>query len=198
MTINQPRRAVFLDRDGTLNVEVNYLHRIADFVLIDGAAAAIQRLNEAGYVVVLVTNQAGIARGYYDEAALHTLHEHLVGVLAASGARIDAIYFCPHHPDWTDACACRKPAPGMLLQAAADHGLDLRRSWMIGDTRSDMQAGRAAGCRTVLVRTGYGAAIAADLLANDASRPDAIVDDIGAAVQWVLSGQAMLKHGADK
>lgn len=186
--LDQPRRAVFLDRDGTLNVEVNYLHRIEDLVLVPGATEAIRTLNQAGYLVLVVTNQAGIARGYYDETALHRLHDHLAEVLAASGARLDGIYFCPHHPDFGNPCDCRKPAPGMLLRAAAEHNLDLQQCWLVGDSAGDIGAGRAAGCRTLLVRTGYGAQVEALVSAGDqASRPDAVVDDIGAAVRVILA-----------
>ena len=183
---SEARPTVFLDRDGTLNVEVNYLHRIADLVLIPGAAAAIKRLNQAYYYVVVVTNQAGIARGYYDEAALHQLHEHLLSVLAAEGATIDAFYFCPHHPDFTGPCACRKPGTGMLLQAVQDLNIDLAHSWLVGDTASDLAAGREVGCRTVLVRTGYGRKTERDLVADE-PHPIAIVDDIGAAIDFILS-----------
>jgi D-glycero-D-manno-heptose 1,7-bisphosphate phosphatase len=179
------RRAVFIDRDGTLNVEVNYLHRVADLALTPGAAEAVRALNQAGYLTIVVTNQAGIARGYYDEAALHTLHAHLAAVLATADAHLDAIYFCPHHPDFGVPCDCRKPAPGMLLRAAAEHDLDLGRCWLIGDTAGDIEAGRAAGCRTVLVRTGYGTQTEAAL--DTRSRPDAVQDDIGAAVRYILA-----------
>lgn len=178
---------MFLDRDGTLNVEVNYLHRIEDLVLVAGAARAISALNRAGWLVIVVTNQAGIARGYYDETALHTLHEHLTQALAAQDARIDAIYYCPHHPDFSGTCECRKPQPGMLLQAAAEHGIDLTRSWLVGDTGGDIGAGRAAGCRTVLVRSGYGAAYEDQVRDGDGAQPDAIVDDVAAAVEYILA-----------
>lgn len=182
------RRAVFVDRDGTLNVEVNYLHRIEDLVLVPGAIEAIRALNQADYLVLVVTNQAGIARGYYDEAAMHRLHDHLAGVLAGAGARLDGIYFCPHHPDFGDACDCRKPAPGMLHQAAAEHDLDLRQCWMVGDSAGDIGAGRAVGCRTLLVRTGYGAQTEGTLAEADrARRPDAVVGDIRAAVRVILA-----------
>lgn len=187
MTANARQPAVFLDRDGTLNVEVNYLHRIADFALISGAAQAIKALNRAGLLVILVTNQAGIARGYYDEAAMHALHAHLSNVLAAEGAQIDAIYWCPHHPEYSGACPCRKPAPGMLQQAAAEHGIDLARSWLVGDTAGDIGAGHAAGCRTILVRTGYGAQFEAQLCAGTEPQPEAVVDDIAAAAAYILS-----------
>lgn len=180
------RPAVFLDRDGTLNVEVNYLHRITDLELIPGAAQAIRRLNGAGYLVVVVTNQAGIARGFFDAAAVHQLHAHLAAVLASHGARVDAFYFCPHHPEFTAACACRKPEPGMLLRAADEHAIDLSRSWLVGDTIGDLGAGDAAGCRTVLVRTGYGARTAAQLTPGIPA-PEAVVADIGAAVEYILT-----------
>lgn len=189
-----PRRAVFIDRDGTLNVEVNYLHRIEDLVLVPGAAVAIRALNQAGYQTIVVTNQAGIARGYYDEGALHHLHAHLAEVLAAADARLDAIYFCPHHPDFSGPCACRKPAPGMLLRAAAERQLDLDQSWLIGDTAGDLGAGQAAGCRTVLVRTGYGRETEATLgVAETDGRPDAVVEDIGAAARFILAQERSVR-----
>lgn len=187
--VDRPRRAVFLDRDGTLNVEVNYLHRVEDFVLIPGAAQAVRALNAADYLAIVVTNQAGIARGYYDAAAMHALHAHLAVLLQAENAHIDAIYFCPHHPDFGAACDCRKPQSGMLLQAANEHAIDLRHSWLVGDTITDLQAGMGAGCRTILVRTGYGATTEAQLEAH-VIRPDAIVDDIGAAVSFLLERDA--------
>ena len=182
-----PRPAVFLDRDGTLNVEVNYLHRPADLTLVPGVPEAIRRLNLAGLPVIVVTNQAGIARGYYDVAALYRLHNHLVEVIARAGAHIDAFFFCPHHPDFTGPCECRKPAPGMLLAAARLHHLDLRRSWMVGDTASDIAAGHAAGCRTILVRTGYGGQVEQRLRSGAESvAPDAIVDALPQAVDYLL------------
>lgn len=181
------RRAVFLDRDGTINVEVNYLHRAADLTLLPGAAEAIARLNTAGFFVVVVTNQAGIARGFYTEEDMHALHKHLSEALGIHGARVDAWYFCSHHPDFTGSCACRKPAPGMLLAAAQEHGLDLARSWLIGDSAGDIGAGTAAGCRTILVRTGYGAALEASWREGSAgTRPETVVDGLLEAVAYIL------------
>jgi D-glycero-D-manno-heptose 1,7-bisphosphate phosphatase len=181
------RPAVFLDRDGTINVEVNYLHRIDDLVLVPGAAGVIARLNRAGLPVIVVTNQAGIARGMYDVAAMEALHAHLQTLLAGHDAHIDAFYFCPHHPDFTGACACRKPEPGMLLRAAADHGLDLSRSWLIGDSAGDMGAGRTAGCRTILVRTGYGTEVERRIEQDEGGkRPDAVVASLPEAVTYIL------------
>jgi D-glycero-D-manno-heptose 1,7-bisphosphate phosphatase len=181
------RRAVFLDRDGTINVEVNYLHRVADLTLIPGAPEAIARLNAAGFFVAVITNQAGIARGFYTEVELRALHEHVSDLLGAHGARVDAWYFCPHHPDFTGSCECRKPAPGMLLAAAEEHDLDLAQSWLVGDSAGDIGASIAAGCRTILVRTGYGAALEASWRAGiESSRPETVVDALPEAAAYIL------------
>jgi len=150
--------AVFLDRDGTINVEKNYLHRYEDWEWIPGAVEAIREFNEKGFLVIVISNQAGIARGLYSVSDLSVLHENVDNELCRLGARIDAYYYCPHHPDFghTVACACRKPAPGLLLRARADWGLDLTRSFMIGDKAEDVKAGEAVGVRSILVSTGYG------------------------------------------
>lgn len=149
--------AVFLDRDGTINVEKEYLFRTEDFEFIDGAPAAIGRLNAAGLKVIVVSNQSGVARGYYDLADVNRLHDHIDRVLTKTGARIDAYYVCPHHPDHDRAdCDCRKPETGLLRRAAEEHCLDLRHSWMVGDKLVDIQAGMSAGCHPILVETGHG------------------------------------------
>lgn len=152
------RPAVFLDRDGTLNVESGYVHRWEDWEWIHGAIDAITRLNRMGLLVVVVSNQAGVARGYYDEAAIQRLHDAANRDLAHYGARIDAYYYCPHHPEHGEIrdCACRKPAPGLLIQAAHDLDIDLARSWLVGDKATDIEAGIAAGVSPILVETGYG------------------------------------------
>mgnify|MGYP000870064912 CR=1 FL=1 len=154
------KQAVFLDRDGTINVEKDYLYRPEDFEFIPGAAVAIRRLNQAGFLVVVVTNQSGVARGYYTEQEVHHLHRHIDQLLSQADARIDAWYHCPHHPSglppYNQHCSCRKPQVGMLEQAAADLEIDLSRSWMVGDKLVDVEAGIAVGCRPVLVLTGYG------------------------------------------
>ncbi len=178
--------AVFLDRDGTLIAERNYLCRPEDVVLLPGAAEAVGRLNRAGFRVVVVTNQSGVARGFFGLEQVDRVHRHIDRLLARHGAVIDAYYVCPHHPaagepPWRRDCACRKPKPGLLLQAAAAMHLDLSRSFMIGDKLADVEAGRAAGCRPILVRTGYGAAELAR------SRGDVeTVADLPAAVRLVL------------
>lgn len=152
------RACVFIDRDGTLNVEKNYLHAYSEWEWIPGAKEALKALHARGFLNIVVTNQAGIARGYYDAAAVEHLHALVDRDLREVGAHIDAYYYCPHHPQFGAVrdCACRKPAPGMLLQAQQEWGIDMTRSWMVGDKMSDIEAGLAAGVRCILVATGYG------------------------------------------
>jgi D-glycero-D-manno-heptose 1,7-bisphosphate phosphatase len=144
LRIDQARRpAAFLDRDGVLNVDRGYVHRLDQLEWVDGAAQAVGLLNRAGYIVIVVTNQSGIARGFYDEAAVRQFHTHMQDGLQAQGAHIDAFYYCPHHPqgtvaEWAVRCRCRKPLPGMLEQAARDWPIDLGRSFMIGDKDDDI------------------------------------------------------------
>ena len=152
---------LFFDRDGTLNTELDYLSRPEELQLIPNAARAIREANEFGVKVFIFTNQSGIARGLFTETDLADIHRRLLAMFAHEGARVDAIYFCPHHPEYGMApyrksCSCRKPKPGMLKMASKDHGIKLSRSFVIGDRSIDMEAGRAAGCRTALVLTGYG------------------------------------------
>lgn len=160
-SVKPTTRAVFLDRDGVINVDTGYVHRSDDFELLPGVAKAIRLLNDAGFLVIVVTNQSGVARGYYSLEAVHLLHRYLDAELAAFGARVDAYYVCPHHPehgvaDMKAPCSCRKPLPGMLEQAAADFGIHLRESYMIGDKASDVAAGLSAGCRPIRISSGIG------------------------------------------
>lgn len=153
--------AVFLDRDGTINVEKDYLHKVEDFEFIEGAPDAIRALKSAGYLVIVVTNQSGVARGYYNLNNVNTLHKHIEKELAAFDTFVDAFYVCPHHPiegkgEFLKECDCRKGKPGLLLQAAAEHGIDLAKSYMVGDKIADVEAGENAGCTSLLVLTGYG------------------------------------------
>jgi D-glycero-D-manno-heptose 1,7-bisphosphate phosphatase len=150
----QRRPAAFLDRDGVLNVDRGYTFRPEDLELMPTAAAAVRHLNAAGYTVIVVTNQAGVARGFYSEDAVKTFNAHMREVLQAQGARIDAFYYCPHHPDGTVKelairCDCRKPAPGMLEAAARDWPIDRGRSFLIGDKDHDVAAAKAFGVRGV-------------------------------------------------
>lgn len=144
------RPAAFLDRDGVINLDHGYVHSPDRFVWVEGATAAIRWLNEQGYLVFVVTNQSGIARGYYDEAAVHVLHGWMTAQLASAGAHIDAFYFCPHHPDAVHdalrvSCDCRKPKPGMLLRALAEWPVERSGSFLIGDRSTDIEAAAAAG-----------------------------------------------------
>jgi D-glycero-D-manno-heptose 1,7-bisphosphate phosphatase len=147
------RPAVFLDRDGTLIHDRNYLADPAGVELFTGAAEAVARLNRAGFFVALVTNQSGIGRGYFTEAQYQAVHQRLVALLAAEGARLDAVYHCPLAPDAPDPGAMRKPGAGMFLRAAREHGLDLARSWLVGDRLRDVSPAAELGARALLVRS---------------------------------------------
>jgi D-glycero-D-manno-heptose 1,7-bisphosphate phosphatase len=154
-------RAVFLDRDGTINEEVGYVNHVSRFRVFPWAARAVRSLNDAGFRVVVFTNQSGIARGHFPESLLAEVHDSMARELAREGARIDGVYYCPHHPEgrleqFRQTCQCRKPKPGMLLRAARDLDLDLCRSVVIGDKYLDVQTGHAASARGVLVLSGYG------------------------------------------
>jgi D-glycero-D-manno-heptose 1,7-bisphosphate phosphatase len=151
------RPAVFLDRDGTVIVEREYLSDPEGVILVAGAVESLGALREAGLVIVIVTNQSGIARGLYSEADYHAVAARLEEILTAEGVPVDATYFCPHHPDFTGPCACRKPSVGMYLQAALDLGLDLGSSFYVGDRLKDVEPAVELGGRGILVRTGYGA-----------------------------------------
>ncbi len=155
-------KVIFLDRDGTINEEVSYLHRPEDLVVLPGAAEGIALLKQAGFRVVVVTNQAGIARGYYAPDQMHRLHEYLNSKLLERGAWIDRFYYCPHHPvhgigAYKKVCRCRKPDIGMFEAAALQYAIDKSRSYMIGDKRIDVEAGHRFGIPGILVSTGYGA-----------------------------------------
>ena len=184
--------AAFLDRDGTLNVDVGYPDSLEKIVLIPGAVEAVQLLNRAGYAVVVVSNQSGVARGYFDEARVQAINRGVAEMFAQAGARIDGFYYCPHLPEaavarYRRACDCRKPAPGMLQKAVREMHLDLARSLIIGDKYSDIAAGKALGLQAVLVRTGEGPRQHARYGADDAiPQPDYIADDVLAAVRWLL------------
>lgn len=148
------RPAVFLDRDGTINEEMGYINHVSRFRLLPEAGPAIRLLNEAGLPVVVVTNQSGAARGYFPPALVEEVHRHLQDLLAHEGARLDAIYTCLHAPD--AGCSCRKPQPGLLLKASEELGLDLSRSYLVGDRYMDIQTAANAGVQGILVLTGYG------------------------------------------
>lgn len=183
------RPAVFLDRDGTIIEDVGYLRELSQIDLLPWSPDAIRMLNEAGFAVVVITNQSGVARGYFDEAHVQATHAALDAALQAHAARIDAYYYCPHYPGsanphYNVECDCRKPAPGLLRQAAHDLSIDLERSWMVGDFWRDVEAGLAAGTRTILIRTGRGGQHRP--APPDAPQPDAILNDLMEAAGWIL------------
>ena len=156
-TVEAPRRAIFLDRDGTLNRDTGYVHRKEDWHWMPGVIETLRRFHAVGYLLVVVSNQSGLARGMFTTDDLHALEAWINEDLARHQAAIDAWYYCPHLPEVTGPCTCRKPEPGLILQAAADLNIDLARSWMIGDRVRDVQAGLAAGCSCVLLRPPKGA-----------------------------------------
>lgn len=186
------RPAVFLDRDGTINEQMGYINHISRFVLLPGVGQAIRQLNTMGLAVVVATNQSGLARGYFPEPLLDAVHKHMQTLLAAEGAYVDAIYVCPHHPEakkaqYRQRCTCRKPRTGLLTQAARELGLDLFRSFMVGDRWSDLRCGAAAGTATVLVRTGYGLGEELYIGPQEVLQPDYVADDLVAAANWIAA-----------
>jgi D-glycero-D-manno-heptose 1,7-bisphosphate phosphatase len=178
------RRAVFLDRDGTIAEEVGYANHISRFVVYPFAATAIRRLNEAGLPVIVVTNQSGVARGFFPESLIGRMHEKMVEELAAGGAHVDGMYYCPHIRD--DQCSCRKPLPGMLEQAAREHNLEISGSVLVSDRYNDIQMGHENGCRTILVLTGYGRGDYEWNRAKWPRQPDHVVENLADAVEIIL------------
>ena len=180
-------RAIFLDRDGTLNVDKNYLSNPAELVIIPGTSAALRRLTDAGYLLFIVTNQSGIGRGYYSLANMHAVNDLLCAELARDGIRFEKIYYAPEAPE--DPSRGRKPSPQFLFDARDEFQLDLAESYMIGDKLIDVECGWNAGVKkSSLVRTGYGAKVEA---ANPSIAPKALVaDDLSAATEWILGRDA--------
>jgi len=172
-------RAVFLDRDGTMAKDVSYCSCPEDFEIFPNTAKAIKLLNERGFKVIVITNQSGIARGYFAEETLKQIHEKMKSELAEKGAFVDAIYYCPHHPD--DNCDCRKPKPKLVLQAKKDFDIDLERSFVVGDLDLDIELGRAVGCSTILISQNP----EDDDLPKKA--PDYTAADLYDAAQWIVS-----------
>jgi D-glycero-D-manno-heptose 1,7-bisphosphate phosphatase len=181
---NPKRRAVFLDRDGTIAEEVGYANHISRFVVYPFAAAAIRRLNEAGLPVIVVTNQSGVARGFFPESLIGQMHDKMVEELAAGGAHVDGMYYCPHIRD--DQCSCRKPLPGMLVLAAREHNLEVPGSVLVSDRYNDIQMGHENGCRTILVLTGYGRGDYEWNRAKWPRQPDHVVENLADAVEIIL------------
>ena len=173
-------RAVFLDRDGTIMEDASCVGDFERVVLIPSAAAALKRLQDAGYKLFVVTNQSGVGRGYFTREAVESIHAHLDEYFGKAGVRLDGYFVCPHHPE--DNCDCRKPRPKFLLEAARMQGLDLPRCFMVGDRASDIQTGLNAGTKTILVLTGAGQ----EALAKQEINADFVAKDIGEAATWIL------------
>jgi D-glycero-D-manno-heptose 1,7-bisphosphate phosphatase len=174
-------RYVLLDRDGTINIDRNYIADPASVELFPGVGAALRDLRAAGFGLAVVTNQSGVARGKITPAQLEQVHARLGELLAAEGVTLDGIYICPHGPE--DGCYCRKPLPGLIDQAARELGFDPKQAIVIGDKGIDIKLGEGVGATTILVRTGYGAETERDRLAN----PDFVADDLPAAARWILA-----------
>jgi len=186
------RRAVFMDRDGTVSDEVGYVNHIDRYRMLPKSASAIKRLNDAGFLTFIITNQSGVARGLFDEALVRRVHERLSGWVREAGAHLDGIYFCPHHPTEGKSpsgqpCDCRKPKPGLLQRAAREHDVDLAASYMIGDTVLDIEAGQRAGATSILVLTGYGKGDLEFRMKQRGLEPAYVAEDLTAAVEWILA-----------
>jgi D-glycero-D-manno-heptose 1,7-bisphosphate phosphatase len=178
------KTAVFLDRDGTICEEVGYLNHVSRFHMFPFAPASIRRLNDSGLLVFVITNQSGVARGYYPESLVQAVHDLMTKQLSPAGAHLDGIYYCPHSS--TDACACRKPGPGMLHQASAEHGVHLKRSFVVGDRHSDVELAHSVGARSIMVRTGYGEGEIFWHADKWRLKPDFIAANLASAVDWIL------------
>ena len=189
------RRAAFIDRDGTISEEVGYINHPSRFRVFPYSAAAIKLLNEAGWLAVVITNQAGVARGYFSEAMIQTVHESLERDLDGQGAKLDAIYYCAHHPAVGEPpyrldCDCRKPKPGLVWRAAEEMNIDLDASWMIGDRYSDIELARNAGVRSAFVLSGYGRGEWEHQQADWKQQPDLVAENLLEAVTMITKEPA--------
>jgi D-glycero-D-manno-heptose 1,7-bisphosphate phosphatase len=188
-------KAVFLDRDGTVNEEVGYLTDLSKLRLIPGAGAAIRLLNEAGFKIVLVTNQSGVARGHFPESLVHEAHARLREILKSEGARIDAVYYCPHHPKagnshYTIDCDCRKPKTGLIDRAVKEFAIDVKHSYMVGDKWSDVELAQRAGVHAILVASGFAPDDPGNKRPESVHDPDFTALDLIAAAEWIIGREA--------
>jgi len=186
------RPVVFLDRDGTINEQMGYINHRERFILLPRTAEAIKLLNQNHFPAIIITNQSGVARGYYPIDLVHEIHALLKTQLAQHQAHIDGIYFCPHYAqgklaEYAVKCSCRKPATGLIEQACLNFEIDLARSYMVGDTCSDMELAHNAGLKGIMVRTGYGMGEIDFILPQKQNKPVFIAKDLYDAVQWILS-----------
>jgi D-glycero-D-manno-heptose 1,7-bisphosphate phosphatase len=193
--VSAGRPAILFDRDGTLADEVGYVNHLSRFRVYPFAAEAVRAANRAGFLAVVVTNQAGVARGYFPEALVHEVHAVLSGAMQAGGARLDAIYACLHHPSvglppYRQDCDCRKPKPGLLRRGERELGADLSRSWVVGDRLGDLELAWAVGARAALVKTGYGRGELAYMAGSWPRQPEVVADTLLEAVQQILARDA--------
>ena len=194
-------RAVFIDRDGTISEEVGYVNHISRFRLFPYAAQAIQLLNQRGWLAIVITNQAGVARGYFDEDLVQEIHRRMNADLQSKGARLDQIYYCAHHPSSGEPpyrvwCDCRKPQPGLINKAAEEFSINLAQSWMIGDRYSDIELARNAGVKSGFVLTGYGRGAWEHQHRNWEHQPDLIAENLLIAIQKITAEQGIVEETA--
>ena len=185
------QKAVFLDRDGTVNEEVGYVNHLERFTLLPRVGEAIRLLNQNGLKAVVITNQSGVARGYFPESLVHLVHQKMQDLLKKDGAHLDGIYYCPHHPDvgappYRQKCRCRKPEPGLIEEAVKELNLDLRSSYMIGDRGVDIEFAHRVGAKGILVLTGYGKGEWEYWGRQWKEKPDYVAQDLFEAVRWIL------------
>ncbi|MFH1242489.1 MAG: HAD family hydrolase [Pseudomonadota bacterium] len=185
------RPAVFLDRDGTINEQVGYVNHISRFVLLPGTAEAIRLLNSRDYLAIIITNQSGVARGYFPLELVDKVHNHLKDLLRKEGATIDGIFVCPHYPggevkEYGIDCNCRKPRPGLIQTALENFDIDVSRSYVIGDRNTDMKLANQCGLKGILVRTGYGVGDLEYVLPQSQVKPNHVADDLLDAVLWII------------
>lgn len=189
------KSAVFVDRDGTLSEEVGYISKLDQFRLIPKVAEAVRLINEGGLKVIVITNQAGVAKGYFSEEMVRGMHRKMEELLSEQGAYLDGVYYCPHHPEgvvepYRKACDCRKPASGLLKQASKDHGIDLSASYMVGDKVTDMELARRVGAKGIMVLTGYGKDELQKISDASAQKPAHVARDLFYAVKWIMDDLA--------
>ena len=183
--------AVFLDRDGTINEQMGYINHLSRFVLISGVAKAIKILNENGFLAIVLTNQSGVARGYFPIELVYQINEHLKRELKKENAHIDGVFFCPHYPkgklsEYCFECDCRKPRTGLIKQACSAFDIDMERSYMVGDRHTDIEFANHCGLEGVLIKTGYGLGEVEYILPGRKIQPAYIADDLPEAVKWII------------
>ncbi len=182
--------AVFLDRDGTINEQMGYINHLSRFHILSGVPDAIKLFNKAGYLVIVITNQSGVARGYYPMSLVEEVHEYMVQTLRQEGASIDGIFFCPHYPrgevrEYAIDCDCRKPRTGLIKQAMECFDIDLSKSWVIGDHYTDLEMARNSGIPSIMVKTGYGLGEVDYILPRLDCKPLYVADDLLNAAEWI-------------